>query len=202
MIKHGIAVIFVILATLLVGCAEQSSLPASAERDADGRYFRGNGQAKVVLEQWSDFQCPACAAVKPALDMLLNTYGADIKLVYRHFPLSMHPQAIPAARAAEAAGLQGAFWPMADALLAHQGEMAQGAVLYERLAQEINIDLERYRQDVESAWVKDRVNADLDDAMRLRIPGTPSFVLNDKLLQLRTYADLENAVKEAIAASQ
>src|SRR3989344_9628643 len=89
----------------------------------DSEWMKGNPQASVALVEYGDFQCPACATYYPIVKTLTDDYGEDLKVVYRHIPLvAIHTNAMDAARAAEAAGLQGKFWEMHDKLYENQKE--------------------------------------------------------------------------------
>ncbi len=155
--------------------------------DVEGRPRRGSPDAPVVLVEYSDFQCPYCVRVHEKIAALVRDRD-DVSFVYKHLPLRMHPSAVPAALAAEAAAEQGKFWEMHDALFALgksigdgvDGEdpvPAAGPVHYEAQAEAIGLDLQRYRDDFRSERVRDRVDADADEAERLGVRGTPTFLL-------------------------
>ena len=105
---------------------------------------RGSSRAPVTLVAFSDFQCPFCARAEPTLAELLKTYGDKLRVVWKHQPLSGHPQAMPAALAAEAARQQGKFWEMHDRLFSHQAELSPQA--YERWAAELGLDVARFKE--------------------------------------------------------
>lgn len=155
--------------------------------DITGRPRRGNPDAAVVLVEYSDFQCPYCVRAHDKITKLMAGRD-DIALVYKHLPLRMHPAAVPAAIAAEAAAEQGKFWEMHDALFALGKKIgdgvdgsdpvpAEGSVYYEAQAEAIGLDLEQYRADFRSDLVRDRVDDDAEEADRLGVRGTPTFVL-------------------------
>ena len=102
----------------LASSGSKPALLTSAVSDSD--WVKGNRSAPVVLVEYSDFQCPACAASAPLVKQLTEEFGNKIAFVYRHFPLPQHKNAYPAAQAAEAAGKQGKFWEMADLIFANQ----------------------------------------------------------------------------------
>src|SRR5690349_14404997 len=109
---------------------------------AEGEHVRGNPQAGIVIVEYGDFQCPYCARAYPTLRELQERHRDRIALVYRHLPLGMHPYAQSAAEAAEAAGAQGKFWEMHDALFEHQAQMAPGQLPL--LAQQLGLDGGRF----------------------------------------------------------
>lgn len=145
-------------------------------------------ESNVFLIEYSDFQCPACMARLPMLEDLEAEFGDYVTFVYRHLPLeSIHPSAKRTAMAAEAAGLQGEFWAMHDLLFEKQGEWSSlGAadleeVLFE-YAQELELDTEKFQEDLDSKVVEDAVEEDMETAAAFGLGGTPTFFLNDRLL--------------------
>lgn len=142
----------------------------------------GDAQAQNTLVEFSDFFCPACKEIEPAVDRLLKRHPQDIKFVYRHFPLPQHKLSPKAAQAAEAAALQGRFWPFKERLFAGQEKLNESS--FENIAAEIGLDATRFKKDMESVEVREKVETDLNDARRLNLDGTPSFFLNGKKLVL------------------
>ena len=174
----------------------------------EGRARRGNPDADIVVVEWSDFQCPYCTRAAPVIDELLEARD-DVAVVYKHFPLSFHPAALPAALAAEAAGRQGRFWEMHDALFAlgkgigdrvdKKGTVApEGPVPFEDLAKDLGLDVERFRSDLRSDEVAAVVQADQDEAKILGVGGTPTFFVADRRVRERlTAASLSALVDKA-----
>ncbi len=142
---------------------------------------KGNPDAQVVLFKFSDFQCSYCAVAAGEMKTFVAAHEGDILYVYKHFPLTqIHPEAMPSAQAAWAAGQQGQFWLYHDGLFANQTRL--GEDLYVELAQAMNLDVERFNRDRASAEAEAAVAQDLDLARRLQLNGTPSFVMNDLLI--------------------
>ncbi|WP_375772119.1 thioredoxin domain-containing protein [Archangium gephyra] len=137
---------------------------------------RGPDDALVTLVVISDFECPFCSRVTPTLEKLREHYGNDLRIVFKHNPLSFHPHAELAAEAAEAAHAQGRFWEMHDLLF--QNSRALGREDLERYATNLGLDLERFRADLEQHVHLPRVRADQALAERLGAAGTPSFFIN------------------------
>lgn len=154
---------------------------------------KGNLESEIRLVEYSDFQCPACKNAAPALQELVDNYGDQFVLEYRHLPLrSIHPNAQLAAQAAEAAGIQGKFWEMHDILFENQSEWGQSfnpERFFRTYALELGLNEDRFRFDLESDVVKDAVNADADEAQQLRIPGTPGFVFNGEIVDVNDFVN-------------
>ncbi len=134
----------------------------------------GSPQAKTVLLEFSDFQCPYCAEAHKTLKQLLAKHQNDLTLVYKHFPLPIHAEALPAAQAAWAANQQGKFWEYQDALFTNQKQLSE--VLYLDIAKKLNLDLEKFQRDRPIA--NSAIEQDMQLATKLRIAGTPFFVMN------------------------
>lgn len=133
-------------------------------------------QGGILLVEFSDFQCPYCAQAHRTLKTLLAQQGKSLKLVYKHFPLSqIHPQALPAARAAWAAGRQGKFWPFHDALFSNQSKL--GEEFYQETAKTLGLNLETFNSDRKGEASLQAIQKDLDLAERLALQGTPTFLL-------------------------
>jgi protein-disulfide isomerase len=144
----------------------------------DGAPVRGAPMAKVTIVEFSDFQCPHCAAAHPDLLRALREFDGNVKLVYRYFPLSNHSRALPAAKAAEAARMQGKFWEMHDALFEHQRELEDADL--KRYAGQLGLDMARFETDLSSAEVSARVQADRELGQKAGIEATPTFFINGR----------------------
>ncbi len=141
---------------------------------------KGNPRAPVTVVVFSDFQCPFCARVEPTLKQVEQAYGASVRIAWKHKPLPFHPNAVPAALAAEAAREQGKFWPMHDKMFAAQQELSTAA--YERWARELGLDLARFKAAQASEKLKARVQEDDQLAARLGVDGTPTMAVNGELV--------------------
>lgn len=149
--------------------------------ELDGARVRGAPMAPVTIVEFSDFQCPFCGAAHPDLARLLREFDGQVKLVFKHFPLSAHSRAVPAARAAEAAAKQGKFWEMHDVLFEHQRALEDADL--ERYAQMIGLDMERFKADFASKEVEERVDADRKQGESLKLEGTPTIFVDGRLLR-------------------
>ncbi|HEX9574508.1 MAG TPA: thioredoxin domain-containing protein [Myxococcales bacterium] len=142
--------------------------------------WTGAKHAKVTIVEFSDFQCPFCQRAEPTLQKILETYKGDVKLVWRNEPLSFHPNALPAAKAAMAAHKQGKFWQMHALMFQHQNELSEAK--YEEWAKQIGVDLSRWRKDKELQEIASAIDADSRYANQVGADGTPAFFINGRLI--------------------
>lgn len=148
---------------------------------SQARPVKGNLEAGVVLVEYSDFQCPACGAAAKLLAKILPSYLDKIKFEYRHFPLvNSHRWAKGAAEAAECALDQGKFWEYHDLLFAHQNSLAKADL--ENYAAQAGLNVELWNDCLSTHAKRYAVEKDLAAAKSLRLPGTPSFFLNNQLV--------------------
>lgn len=151
------------------------------------------GKGKTVLVEFSDFQCPYCQAAAGTVRQFVTKNSDRVTLVYKHLPLtSIHAQALPAAKAAWAAGQQGKFWEFHDGLFAQQKEL--GEPLYASLAKSLKLDVARFDRDRNSKTAEAAMTQDLQLAEKLGINGTPFFVMNGRVFS----GDVELAALEQV----
>jgi protein-disulfide isomerase len=136
----------------------------------------GAAEPKITLIEFSDFQCPYCSRAKGTVDELLKIYKDSLQVTFRHFPLPFHNNATPAAIAAVAAAEQGKFWQMHDKLFANQQALA--AADLEKYAQEIGLDLAKFKAAIDGPKAKAVVEADKKLGETFGVGGTPSFFIN------------------------
>lgn len=142
---------------------------------------KGPEDAKVVLVEYSDFECPACAIAAPIIKNILDEYASDVRFVYRHFPIPSHRNAEAAAYAAEAAGEQEKFFEMHDLLFERQDEWRGESNPTSRFIEYANLlglDADRFGADMNSQKTKSKVSADKATAYSARINATPTFFVN------------------------
>jgi len=143
----------------------------------------GVAENNIVLLEFSDFQCPFCAQANQSVKQFMDKHSDQVTLVYKHLPLSqIHPEAIPAAKAAWAAFQQGKFWEYEDALFEQQDNLDED--LYVAIAQNLNLDLEQFNRDRISVGAEAAIRDDLKLAQSLALKGTPFFMLNTEVLQV------------------
>ncbi|MEY4550894.1 MAG: hypothetical protein RL685_7089 [Pseudomonadota bacterium] len=141
--------------------------------------FKGAENAKVVIQEFSDFQCPFCSRVNPTLQQVLAAYPKDVKVVWRNLPLPFHADAPLAAEAAQEAFVQGgnkAFWKFHDKLFANQQAIKQPDL--EKYAQELGLDAGKFKAALDSRKHKAFVEKDAEIGNKAGIGGTPGFVVN------------------------
>jgi protein-disulfide isomerase len=141
---------------------------------------RGPPDAKVTIVEFADLQCPFCARAAATLEQVLKAYPNDVRLVFKHQPLSFHDNALSAALAAEAARQQDHFWEFHDRALAHQNELSPEN--YERWVQEIGIDVDQFRQAIVDPYSRRVVDTDTRYGSLLEASGTPTFFINGRVL--------------------
>jgi len=159
---------------------------------AEPMHIRGDPSAPAVLEEFGDFECLPCSSVWPVLTKLESDYGKQLVVVFREHPLKMHHFALDAARAAEAAGLQGKFWEMHDTLYRNRGTWVPAPYVRPNLndyASELNLDLDRFKTDMDGPEVAKRIEADQDRGESLGIDRTPVLFLNGQKLAPAEYND-------------
>lgn len=158
-----------------------SSIPPNAPPGADPPNMLGSKTAAVTLEEFADFQCPACGEKHPVMKQIQSIYGSRIKFIFRSFPLPMHEKAYDAAVAAEAAGIQGKFWDMHNQLYTNQKTWSSDPnykQVFADYAQKIGLDVDKFKDDMIGLQTKSRVQADVDRGRALSIGSTPTLFIN------------------------
>jgi protein-disulfide isomerase len=175
---------------------------SSAANGAEPARVNGSENAVVTLEEFADFECPPCANLHSESKKLKEEYGDRIRFVFRHYPLSMHKHAADAAKAAEAAGMQGKFWEMHDRLFERQEEWSSSEnarQLFVDYARSLALDMERFQRDVNSEQVNNRVAADQKRGDSIDIEGTPSLFINGT--EVSSEAMTPEGIRKAVNAA-
>jgi len=140
-------------------------------------HYLGPSHAPVTLVEYGDFECPNCKQAAPALKILLGRFPGRVRHVWRNFPLEeVHPHALDAALAAEAAAGQGKFWPMHDLLFANQQHLKRPQLRH--YAESLELDMTRFDADMADTVYLQRVREDIDSARASGVRATPGFFLN------------------------
>jgi len=157
---------------------------------AEPAHTLGPATAPAHLEEFGDFQCPPCGIFHPILEQMEEEFGDKLRVTFRQFPLvPAHRHALIAASAAEAAGLQGKFWQMHKLIFDHQKDWKDSfdsRPIFEGYAKEIGLDIEKYKRDIESDAVAQRVFLDGKRGYSLGVKGTPTVFLNDREVPFET----------------
>ena len=168
----------------------------------------GAGKKKVTLLEYGDFQCPPCGAFFPIVKAVVEKYNDDITFQFRHYPLvQLHKNGFAASRAAEAASMQNKFWEMYDLLYGQQttwSDSSNAMTYFESFAQQLNLDVVKFKTDYASSAVNDVINADKAAGDKAGILATPTFILDGKKIDKNptSEADFEKLITDAIANSK
>jgi protein-disulfide isomerase len=215
------AAIVIVVAVALVGaaglimtrCASACSFRSSTAGDGDsgflavaviGGHSLGPEKARIVLEEFGDYECPSCGAYYPIVEETIHRFPDQLRFEYHHFPLTgIHANALGAAMAAEAAGEQDHFWEMHDLLYQHQAEWAKvpdPEPQFLAYAERIGLDLSRFKISFQSPGIKQLVMADITRGKEARIGATPTFFVNGKILPLpATASDFKAAIESQLS---
>jgi len=156
----------------------------------------GDANAAVTIVAFTDYQCPSCAAIHPALERLVKESGNKVRLVARDFPLSQHAEAFKAAEAAEAAREQGKYWEYVQVLLQNQSSLSVEKL--KSYATQLGLDRARFDAALDSQKFAEMVQTDLDDGVKLGLKGTPSFFINGRRVTAKSYEELKESVNAAL----
>ncbi|MDQ5893500.1 MAG: hypothetical protein QG640_512 [Patescibacteria group bacterium] len=178
----------------------ESAGVASVDQVTATDWIKGATSSPVTIIEYSDFQCPACAAYFPLIEKLIAE-NTNVRFVYRHFPLQQHNNAMPASRATEAAGNQGKFWEMYSMIFETQPEwesVSDAKAVFSGYAQKIGLDMTKYATDVESKEVDEAINADIKSGIKSGVNSTPTFYVNGKKINNpREYEEFKKIIDDA-----
>lgn len=184
-----VAVLFVGFFGYMVYLSKQQKAEQAAKAKqlvSQGGTIKGNKNAKITLVEYGDLQCPSCQVAQPIVNETLET-RKDVKLVFKHFPIeSLHPNAISAAVAVEAAGRQGKFFEMMDVLYVNQSEWQaepNPQSIYEKYAEGLKLDLEKFTKDQQDPVLKKKIEMERDEGINVGVSGTPSFFVNGERIE-------------------
>lgn len=179
------------------------SAPSVADMEAlaDDDAVKGDPNAPVTIVEWSDFECPFCARFySQAYQDILDQYVAEgkVKVIFRDFPLSFHPNAQKAAEAAECAGEQDKFFEMHD-LLFEKG-VAGGVATYKQYAADLGLDQEAFDSCLDNGDMAAEVAADMSDGVAAGIKGTPGFIIDGELVSgAQPFANFKQVIDSKLA---
>jgi protein-disulfide isomerase len=215
MSKMAKPLIIIVIALVIAGGAafymsKQSAVTTEVSGSSSGDSLapgggrvRGAENAALTLVEFGDYQCPSCGYYAPIVDEMLHRYPQDVKLVFHHYPLvGIHPWAMAAAKAAEAAGDQGKFWEMHDMLYANQEAWSRSQnaeSMFLSFAAQIGLDNNRFMQSMRSPLVEQRVLEDVVRAREGKVDVTPTFFINGQRVTSRP--DTPDKFSELIQAA-
>lgn len=155
--------------------------------DTDGSPELGPPDAPVTIVEWADFECPACKAFYPILDGLVKRFPGQVRLVYKNYPLAIHPHGEIAARAGVAAARQGKFWEMHHLLFDNQDRLEQSDL--EGYAKQLKLDVGKFRAEMGSDDTVSRIARDKRAADDINLDGTPTVFINGRQVETQLIDD-------------
>jgi protein-disulfide isomerase len=189
----------VIGSAVLLGDNTAGTLSDTSELVRDYNYRLGEGEAKVTLVEFADFQCPACGAFYSPLKQISSEFKDQVSFVYRHFPLPSHQHAEQAALVSEAAGEQGKFWEMQAKIYENQrvwSSTSNPQSIFEGFAQELGLDIDEFQKSVSEKEYLTRVKQDAQDGAKLGVNSTPTLFINgQKYTGGLSYGDLKKSIE-------
>lgn len=174
----------------------------SADAPGTHRLSGGDG-ASVTVVEFIDFECEVCAAVHPLVEDLRVEYAGQVEFAFRYFPMPGHVNSGTAALAVEAAAQQDQLEPMYHRMFETQAQWGEQQVstadVFRGFADDLGLDLAAYDAAVADPATSARVQSDVDAGLALGVRGTPTFFVDDTMVELRTEDDLRDAIDEALA---
>lgn len=160
---------------------------------------KGSAHPKVTIVEFSDFECPYCRQVQNTLKQIVDGYGKDVRLVFKHLPLEGHRNSFPAARAAYCAAEQDRFWQFHDALFSAQD---LSPPVLEQMASDLGLAPDKFKTCLNSEQSRAAIIKDLEAAKLFRIDSTPSFIVNGKLIKgALGFADFQKIVEQELGGN-
>jgi len=153
-----------------------------AEVDEATDHILGPKDAKVTLVEYSDFECPYCLRHNATMDQIKATYKNDVRVIFRHFPLSFHPQAQKAAEASECAADQGKFWEMHDAIFAANEAGTMSVDKWKSIAKDLGLDSAKFDKCLDSGEKAADITQDETEGQMAGVQGTPATFINGELV--------------------
>lgn len=194
--KEGWRAIVFIGAILLAAVSVPHPVNPAVLPDVPAYRVKGAAKPKVVITEFSDFQCPNCSSASSYLLEMIKQHRNDVAVVFRHYPLRQHRWSFLAAQASECAGAQGKFWEYQGLLFENQAEWHNAddaRELFVEYAESIGLDAERFSRDLDGGRFADAVQRDIAAARDRNVNVTPTFFINERRLvgdrQLRAYGN-------------
>lgn len=203
--KNPLVAILVVAVLLIGGSIVYSKNVSSSYNDGintEVENIRGNKNGSVTLVEFGDFECPACALMHPVLAEVMDEYGDDIRLEFKHFPLdSIHPRATLGSKAAESAGQQGKFFEFHDILFERQNEWVKSPnprINFAEYAEELDLDVDLFKKQMNASLLADRIKQDKKEGEELGVNATPTIFLNGEKMVINSYEDFVEQIVNAL----
>jgi protein-disulfide isomerase len=190
--KYVVVALVVVLSFMVFLVVKNKKETVPIERDTSivlESHYKGAEQPVILIEEYGDFQCPACAAYVELVKTVVDEFGDSVRVQYKHFPLTqIHPHAFTAAQVAEAAGIQGKFWEMHDVLFENQEEWSRmtrtGAKKkFLEYAESLGLDTTQLERQMLDPQIREKIFSDQASGTKIRVGGTPSFTMNGDLVE-------------------
>ncbi|MBW6440618.1 DsbA family protein [Patescibacteria group bacterium] len=164
---------------------------------SDNDISKGSEDAKITIVEFSDFECPFCSGAKETVQQVLDKYGEDVRIVFKHFPLPIHDNAKKAAEASECANDQGKFWEMHDAMFEDQNKLLIPDL--KKTAKNLDLDVDEFSDCLDSGKYEEKVQSDIEIGLAYGISGTPAFFINNEFLSgAQPFEEFENIIEKKI----
>lgn len=164
---------------------QQPTTPSQPPKEVDEKvdHIWGNKNAKVTLIEYSDFECPFCSRHFDTVEQIKKAYPNDVRIIFRHFPLSFHANAQKAAEASECAAVQGKFWEMHDKIFAANKAGSMSVEAWKQAAKDLKLDTAKFDKCLDNGEMADRVSQDMQEGSAAGVGGTPANFVNGELLE-------------------
>jgi protein-disulfide isomerase len=174
--------------------------PPLVKIETAGRPERGAGaKAPVTIVEFSDYQCPFCKKAEESVDKVMKAYGDKVRLVFRDFPLPMHPNARPASEAASCANDQGKFWEYHAKLFGNQGALSEDNL--KGYAKDVGLDEAKFAKCLADKPFKAVIDKDIEDGSKVGVTGTPAFFINGRMISgAQPFEKFKEVIDEELAS--
>jgi len=206
----AIAAILIVFGGILLFKGNKANAPSNGSSTSNAKpteHVQGKGTSGVTLVEYGDYQCPYCGQYYPIVKQVQANYGDKIVFQFRNLPLlQVHQNAFAAARAAEAASLQGKFWEMHDKLYENQDAWSSSSnvlTIFNGYATQMGLDSAKFKKDFASSAINDTINADIKEFDKTgQELSTPTFFLDGKKISPKSVEEFTKLIDAEIAAKQ
>ncbi|HET6373774.1 MAG TPA: thioredoxin domain-containing protein, partial [Candidatus Polarisedimenticolia bacterium] len=167
------------------------------EFDLTGAPIKGDPKAPVTIVEFADFQCPYCATSVPLIQQVMQAYPGKVKLAFKHMPLGMHQNAIPAAAASIEAMEHGKFWEMHDLLFQNYTQLTRENIA--NMGRKLGLDETQLAHALDTSEHSKAIAKDVEDSQKAGVTGTPTFYVNGRKVMQRDFATFKKMIDDALA---